>query len=82
MAVLSDADRQEITNEFMSSESNLRREMPGLKADQRAAVNFIDGWWNTRETGFLASFPPAVSAYSDTQKITLLVAVLSKRFGV
>lgn len=82
MAVLSDADRQAITNQYMSDESNTRRPSLGSKADQRAMVDSIDNWWDTRETGFLNSFPPATKGISDAQKITLLLAVLRKRSGV
>ena len=80
--VLPDADRQEIANQFMRDESNLRREIPGLKEDQRLAVDAVDAWWDTRETGFLNSFPVVTGAYSDEQKIILLLSVLKRRSGV
>ena len=77
--ILSDADRQAIADQFMRDESRARRQIPGLKADQRLAVNSVDDWWNVRETGFLASFPLATSTFSDEQKIVLLIEVLRRQ---
>ena len=82
MAVLPDADRKAISDKFMRDESNIRRVMPGTKADQRSAVDSVDSWWNTREGGFLNSFPQATRSYTNEQKIVLLLEVLKQRSGV
>ena len=79
MTVLSDIDRQAIADQFMRDESRARRQISGLKVDQRSAVNSIDDWWNVREVGFLSSFPSATNTYSDEQKIILLIEVLKRR---
>ena len=81
-AVLPDADQQAITNKFMRDESNIRRVMPGSKADQRSAVDSVDNWWAAREIGFLNSFPPVTNNYTDEQKMVILLAVLKQRSGV
>ena len=82
MAKLSDADRQQLANEFMRNESNVRRETKGLKADQRSAVDAVDDWWDTRETGFLNSLPQPAIQITDEQKIALIIEVLKKRIGI
>lgn len=80
MAVLGNADRRDVRDEFM------RTPEPGdtfgiVKADLRAAVDAIDQWVDDNAASFNAAIPqPARGALTVRQKARLLSYVIAKRF--
>lgn len=85
MAVLSDADRAEITSQFMRENPDL---LPAcLKADVRAAVNATDVWMDSNQggsstnTGFNSDLPATFRTNASTkQKYRLFFLVGKRRF--
>lgn len=83
MAVLSDADRQQVFKEFMSDESARNEQMALVKADLRAAFNAADDWVDGNAVSFNNALPqPARTALTARQKALLLAMVLQRRYGV
>jgi hypothetical protein len=78
MAVLSDADRADVTTQCM-------QQMAGphtiLKADIRAAVNALDDWLNTNAPSANQALPqPARSAMSLADKALMNTLIVDKRY--
>jgi hypothetical protein len=81
MAVLSDADRQEIWAEFMREISAEREPISINKNDLRAFFNAADDWVNANAASFNAAIPqPARSGLTASQKARGLRFVVAKRF--
>ena len=84
MALLSDADRQQIWKNVMSEWSS-RRETLGLvvKADIRAAISAVDAWTDGNLVSLNAAIPlQARTGLTARQKTELLFFVLRRRFEV
>jgi Ni2+-binding GTPase involved in maturation of urease and hydrogenase len=79
MAVLSDALRRAIWQEFMQ----VNADAVGItKADLRAAVDAIDTWVDSNAASMNTAIPqPARSGLSAAQKARLLAFVALKRYG-
>jgi hypothetical protein len=79
MAVLSDALRRAIWQEFMQ----VNAESVGItKVDLRAAVDAIDAWIDANATSMNTAIPqPARGALTAAQKARLLAMVALKRYG-
>jgi hypothetical protein len=82
MAVLSDADRALIRNQFMREMSALLKPLPGLKADYATAAanidDILDG--NTLKTAVNNAFPVAIrSVLTADQKAAFFTLVVMKR---
>jgi len=84
MAVLSDADRQQIWADFMASAGPLLESLFGMsKVDIRAAVNAADQWIDDNASSFNAAIPqPARGAMTAKQKARLLVWVVERRWRI
>jgi hypothetical protein len=84
MAVLSDAERAELSAYFQSIESSKRTVLTGLlAADLKAAVDGIDQWVEDNTTAFNQAIPqPARAALTTQQKAQLLFYVVRRRFEV
>lgn len=82
MAVLSDADRQELWAELMAEFSRARETTAGVaKADLRAAVNAIDQFLSDNVAAVNSAIPqPARGALTTAQKARLLNAVVRQRY--
>jgi hypothetical protein len=78
MAVLSDADRAEVTEEFLRLAKGPHTI---LKADVRPAVNGLDDYYNTNAPAANQSLPqPARGAMSLEDKALLSNLIVSKRY--
>ena len=81
MAVLADADRQDLQKEFCSDLSNSRTVFNLLKPDLRAAINAIDNWIVANQASFNAAIPqPARATLTVDQKTELFMRVMARRF--
>lgn len=81
MAVLSDADRLAIVQQFAADISFARKAFNLSKPDLRAAVNAIDDWVDANAAAFNTAIPqPARGTLTAKQKAQLLFHVVSKRF--
>lgn len=81
MAVLADADRQDLQKEFCSDLSNSRTAFNLLKPDLRAAINAIDNWIVANQASFNAAIPqPARATLTVDQKTELFMRVMARRF--
>jgi len=79
MAVLSNADRAEVTAEFMRENSEAIGAM--VKADLRGAVNGLDDFANTNAATINLSIPlPARTVLTAAQKARLFSLVIRKRY--
>ena len=78
MAVLSDADRAEVTQEFMALAAGPHSI---TKADIRAAVNALDDWYNTNALNANAALPqPARGAMTQADKAHMSNLIVTKRY--
>jgi len=78
MAVLSDQDRADVTQEFMALAAG---PFTITKADIRAAVNALDDWYNTNAAAANAALPqPARAALTTTDKAHMSNLIVSKRY--
>jgi hypothetical protein len=78
MAVLSDADRAEVTAEFMQQAVGPHTIH---KADVRAAVNGLDDWYNTNAAAANQALPqPARGQMTLTDKALLSNLIVTKRY--
>jgi hypothetical protein len=78
MAVLSDADRADVTEEFMRLAKGPHTI---TKADIRPAVNGLDDWYNTNAANANQALPqPARGAMSLEDKALLSNLIVSKRY--
>jgi len=81
MAVLSDADRAKVRDDWMAENTNSLGAM--TKAELRAAINAIDDWVDTNAAAFNLTIPlPARTALSTKQKAWLFYFVVRRRFEV
>ncbi len=81
MAILSDADREQIWKEFMERHSSLREPIAVTKSDLRVAVNAVDTWVEANKASFNAALPePAKSNLSAKIKAALLTFVVERRW--
>ena len=81
MAVLSDADRQEIWAKWMRENTEVSGNL--TKADLRAAVNAVDVWADSNQASFNTAIPqPARNALTTKQKVRMLMDVVTRRFHV
>lgn len=80
MAVLSNADRRDVRDEFMRT-PDAGETFGIVKTDLRAAVDAIDQWVDGNAASFNAAIPqPARGALTARQKARLLSHVIAKRF--
>ncbi len=81
MAVLSDADRAQLTTDIMRALSAKWENLPVcLKADIRAAVDAADTWANSNSVSYNTALPvPFRTNATPDQKSRLLEAVIIKR---
>jgi hypothetical protein len=78
MAVLSDQDRADVTQEFMQQALGPHTI---TKADIRAAVNALDDWYNSNAASANAALPqPARGAMSQADKAHMSNLIVSKRY--
>jgi hypothetical protein len=78
MPVLSEADRAEVTAEFMRLAQG---PLTILKPDIRAAVDALDTWYNDNALSANASLPqPARSGLSQTDKALMSNLIVNKRY--
>lgn len=84
MAVLSDADRRLVSEDFCRFPTNVGGTASGLlKANVKAAIDAADQWVEDNSTSFNNALPqPARGALSAKQKAALLVWVVRRRFEV
>ncbi len=79
MAVLSDADRADLRDEFMRDDTGTFGAI--VKADLRAGVNALDAWVDTNKASMNSALPAVLQAeLTVAQKALLLVHVVRKRF--
>jgi len=78
MAVLSDQDRADVTQEFMAQALGPHTI---TKADIRAAVNALDDWYNTNAAAANQALPqPARSQISLSDKAHMSSLIVNKRY--
>jgi hypothetical protein len=78
MAVLSDADRADVTAEFMRLAAG---PLAILKADVRAAVNGLDTWYNDNAAAANQALPqPARASLTLTDKALMSNLIVNKRY--
>jgi hypothetical protein len=78
VAVLSDQDRAEVTQEFMAQAQGPHTI---TKADIRAAVNALDEWYNSNAASANAALPqPARGQMTTTDKAHLSNLIVNKRY--
>ena len=83
MAVLTNADRQELWAEYMRFSSNTREEIGLSKDELRTAVDATDDWINANQASFNDALPIAAkSNLTQKQKVRLFLEVAQKRFDV
>lgn len=82
MAVLSSADRAELSQLLQSDISSAKEALGALtKAEFRAAVDAADDWANTNAAAYNTALPlPARTALSAPQKARLLNYVVRQRW--
>lgn len=81
MAVLSDADRLAIVQQFAADISFARKAFNLSKPDLRAAVNAIDVFVDTNAAAFNTAIPqPARGTLTAREKAELFFRVVRKRF--
>ena len=78
MAVLSDADRHDVTAKYMQDNLDV---FTLTKADLRAAVNALDDYFHANAAAINALLPlPARTALSQPQKAHLMTLVIAQRY--
>jgi predicted metalloprotease len=81
MAIMTDQDRAACHAEVMRGETDTVG--PLTKADLRAALNAADQWVSDNTGSYNTALPlPARTTLTAKQKARLLVAVISKRYGL
>jgi len=79
MAVLSDADRAAVTQEFMEMAVG---PFTITKNDIRAAVDALDTWYNSNAVSANQSLPlPARTALTQTDKAQMSSLIVTKRYS-
>ena len=80
MAVLSNADRQIVTNRLMLWLSETRGTIPNhLKADVRAAVDATDDWQDSNAASFNSALPTVTRTNATAAQKARLFDEVSKR---
>ncbi len=83
MAVLSDADRAEVTAKLQRLAEWAAIPCSVTKSDLRAAIDATDAWIDLNAAAFNLALPPAARTnLSQTQKTLLFCFVASKRAGI
>ena len=82
MAVLTNEQRQEVADEFMALISRKRQPFGAVaKADIRAAVNALDGWYNANAAAINSALPePFKTEASTPHKAHMNNLLLTKRY--
>lgn len=84
MALLTEAQRQAVTNVFMRDRSEKRDVLPGVKkTDLRAAIDATDQWIEDNQASYNSALPAVVRTnLSLAQKTLLFCYVAMKRGGI
>jgi hypothetical protein len=84
MAILADADRQQVWKEYQTALGANRDVVGALtKHDLKAAVDAIDAWVDANSAAFNTAIPqPARGALTTKQKAGLLTLVVQRRYQV
>lgn len=82
MAVLSDADRQLVTDRWMGEKSDAREPTSGTKLEARQLVNAIDDQIDAVFTTINAGIPTAIrNKFTLGEKLRAFRLILRRRFG-
>ena len=80
MAVLSEAERQQVWRGINRYASNIFQEIDIDNVDLRAAIDATDDWIDTNQAGFNSSLPAAAQAgLTAAQKTLIFCAVAAMR---
>ena len=79
MAVLSDADRNEVTEELMRELSDGRVPCPVLKAALRAAVDATDTYQNSNAAAYNSALPNPFRTNADASLKSRLFRMVSRK---
>lgn len=83
MAVLSNADRLALGQQFCADVSAARIPLTVSREEFRAAVDAIDNWVDANAASFNTAIPqPARAALTTKHKAQLLMYVVRRRFEV
>lgn len=84
MAVLTDTQRQQVTDKFMQDQSEVRVVLAVVTAaDLRAAANATDQWIEDNQASFNTALPTAArNNLTLTQKTLLFCFIALKRAGL
>jgi len=81
MAVLSDQNRQKLSNKFQKAESRDRTPINGLQSDCKILIDSLDDYLDTEASEMNQSIPPDQRPlFSAQQKARALIYVVEERY--
>lgn len=82
MAILSDAEREAIRQDWTRLAMDIRETTSLLKSEVFAAAGALDAWVDANAAAVNAAIPqPARTAMTAKQKAALFMIVLQRRYG-
>ena len=83
MAVLTEAERQQLRADFAERLSRDREPLGLTKSEVKAAINAADDWANANSASYNSALPlPARSVLTARQKAEILMFIIRRRFEV